>query len=70
VDFALAGNGELTHLLEIKLSDGSLSRGLAYFKERHKNAAAVQLVHNLRQPSENAGVSITRAADWLAGLAA
>jgi predicted AAA+ superfamily ATPase len=69
-DFALAENGELTHLLEVKLSDGGLSRNLAYFKERNKTAKAIQLVHNLRQGRESGGVSITRACDWLAGLAA
>jgi len=33
-------------------------------------SSTLQLAHNLRQPSESAGVSITRAADLLAGLAA
>ncbi|OGR97399.1 MAG: hypothetical protein A2V88_07210 [Elusimicrobia bacterium RBG_16_66_12] len=70
VDFSLAENGALTHFIEVKLSDGDVSRNLAYFKERHKEVKAVQLVHNARNEQQTGGVSIVRAGDWLAGLAA
>jgi len=70
VDFSLAENGVPTHFIEVKLSDGGVSRSLAYFKERHKNVKAVQLVHNARNERETNGVSVARAGNWLAGLAA
>ena len=70
VDFSLAENGEPTHFIEVKLSDTAVSRGLAYFKARHPGVKAVQLAHNARQGREENGVSVVRAADWLAGLAA
>ncbi len=70
VDFSLAQNGLLTHFIEVKLSDTDLSRSLAYFKARHKEVKAVQLVHNARNDQETGGASIVRAAPWLADLSA
>ncbi len=70
MDFALAENGALTHFIEAKLSDEGVSRGLRYFKERHKDVKALQLVHNARNERQADGVSVARAGDWLAGLSA
>ena len=70
VDFSLAEKGALTHFIEVKLSETEVSRGLAYFKARHKEVKAVQLVHNARNKTESGGVSVVRAGEWLAGLAA
>lgn len=70
VDFSLAENGALTHFIEVKLSDSHPSRNLAYFKGRHPDVKALQLVHNTRNDSETGGVHILRAGNWLAGLAA
>lgn len=70
VDFSLAEKGALTHLIEVKLSDETISRNLAYFKNRHPAVTAVQLVHNARNESQVAGVLVARAGEWLAQLAA
>ena len=70
VDFSLAEKGVLTHFIEVKLSETEVSRGLSYFKARHKEVKAVQLVHNARNKTESGGVSVVRAGEWLAGLAA
>ena len=70
VDFSLAEKGALTHFIEVKLSETEVSRGLSYFKARHKEVKAVQLVHNARNKTESGGVSVVRAGEWLAGLAA
>ncbi|MBI5744543.1 MAG: ATP-binding protein [Elusimicrobia bacterium] len=70
VDFALAAGGELTHFIEVKLSEESLSRNLAYFNERHPGRQAVQLVHNLRNDRRAGGAIVAQAGRWLAGLAA
>lgn len=68
VDFVLSDGGELTHLIECKLSDSSVHRPLLAFSGRFPNAEALQLVRDLRQEEYRAPVHITRAADWLAGL--
>lgn len=70
VDFALAEKGGLTHFLEVKLSNESVSRNLKYFKEAHVSVKAIQLVQNVRNEQEIDGVSLVRAGDWLAKLTA
>jgi predicted AAA+ superfamily ATPase len=70
VDFALSSDNDLTHLIECKLGDDSPHRALAGFAGRFPQAEAIQLVRDLRQEEFRAGIRITRAADWLAGLAA
>lgn len=70
VDFAIARNGELTQLIEVKLSDNKISPSLKYFAERFKSVEAFQLVHNLKQNENRAGINIVRACDWLGDLSA
>jgi predicted AAA+ superfamily ATPase len=70
VNFALSENNQLTHLIECKLADNTVHRALAGFAGKFPAAAAIQLVRDLRQPEYRASVSISDAADWLAGLAA
>ena len=68
VDFALALDGALTHLIECKLTDTKPHRALAGFAERFEPAPAVQLVRHLRQEEQRGRVAITAAAGWLARL--
>lgn len=74
VDFALSeGDGDsarLTHLIECKLADNTVHRGLAGFAAKFPQAQAVQLVRDLRQEEFRASVHIVDAARWLADLAA
>ena len=70
LDFSLAEKGELTHFIEVKLSDEAISRSLIYHKNRHPGVKAVQLVHNARNEQETGGVSIVRAGAWLEQLSA
>lgn len=70
VDFSLAEKGILTHFIEVKLSDDSVSRNLNYFIDRHPQVKAVQLVHNARHDHESNGASVVRAGEWLSQLAA
>ena len=70
LDFSLSQKGELTHLIEVKLSDQAASRNLIYFKNRHPGIKALQLVHNARTDQEADGIAIVRAANWLAQLSA
>jgi uncharacterized protein len=70
VDFAVSRNGELTQLVEVKLSNNKLSPHLKYFAERFKSVEAIQLVHNLKQNENRNGINIFRASDWLGDLSA
>jgi predicted AAA+ superfamily ATPase len=70
VDFAICGKKKIEELVEVKLSDNSLSPGLLYFKGKSDDVKAVQLVQNLRQEESRNGISIVKAGEWLSGLAA
>ncbi|MCE2724773.1 MAG: ATP-binding protein [bacterium] len=70
VDFALSNEGNLTQLIECKLGDNKPHKALARFAEQFSEAAAVQLVYDLRQEELRHGITITDAAKWLAALAA
>jgi predicted AAA+ superfamily ATPase len=70
VDFALAQDGELTHCIEVKLSDPEPSPALRAFRKAWPGAQALQLVHNLSREREADGASVVRAGDWLSQLAA
>lgn len=70
VDFALSDAGKLTHLVECKSGDNKPHRALARFAEQFADAAAVQIVYDLRQDEFRNGIAITDAARWLAQLAA
>lgn len=68
IDFAISQKGELSQLVEVKLSDNKVSASLKYFAERFKSVEAIQLVHNLKQNENRNGINILRASDWLAEL--
>jgi len=70
IDFALASNDRLSHLIEVKLSDAKPTRALHYFAGKIDGASAYQLVHNLRQEQNINGVSVLSAGRWLSELSA
>ena len=70
VDFALAKDGALTHLIECKLSDCKPHRALNRFATEFAHVQAVQLVAHLRQEEQRDRVRIIAGAPWLAALAA
>jgi predicted AAA+ superfamily ATPase len=70
VDFAISEEQTLTHLIECKLSDTSLSSALLRFSNQFPNAKAVQLVKNIRQEEQRGSIQIAKAALWLSGLSA
>lgn len=57
-------------LAECKHADPAASRMLVNIAARFPKAEALQLVRELRQEEKRGAISIVRAADWLAGLAA
>jgi predicted AAA+ superfamily ATPase len=68
-DFAIAENGTISNIVEVKLADTSLSRSLAFFKSRVPQASAIQIVHNARRMEETSQARIVND-DWLADLSA
>ena len=68
VDFAVAEDRQLTHLIECKLADNTVHRPLAAFAGRFPEAEALQLVRDLRQEELRGRLQIVDAARWLAGL--
>jgi predicted AAA+ superfamily ATPase len=70
IDFAIARKGKVDQLIEVKLSDDSLSAGLRYFLAMFPGVPAFQLVHNLRREQSVAGADIVHASKWLSELSA
>ncbi|MDA1118734.1 MAG: ATP-binding protein [Proteobacteria bacterium] len=70
VDLVLCRNNAPVLLAECRHADTAISRFMAALAARFPKARAVQLVRELRQEEKRGGVSIVRAAGWLAELAA
>ncbi len=68
VDFSVVTAGHVTQLIECKLSDTKPHNALTRFAVEHPDAAAIQLVRNLRQSIHQATVTIEPAAQWLGRL--
>jgi len=70
VDLVLCRNNVPVLLAECRHSVTAVSRFLAGLAARYPKAQAFQVVRELRQEEKRGEVSIVRAADWLAELAA
>jgi len=72
IDFVITSAGKLETAVEVKLSDSKLGKNLRYYQGREGFALVkfVQLVLNLCQPREVAGITICPAASWLYNLKA
>ena len=68
IDFVIAESDRPAELIEVKLTDSTLSKSLLSFAGRFPNARPIQLVHNLRQEEDIRGVNIANAAQWFARL--
>lgn len=67
VDFALVHKGNVEQIIEVKLSNSSMSKSLFYFHEKY-GYPAIQLVQHLRHETEHDGIQIRKADKYLAGL--
>lgn len=67
VDFAIANEDSIESIIEVKLSDSSLSKSLEYFKEKY-NYPAIQIVKYLRNERIQDGVQILKAESFLSQL--
>lgn len=70
IDFCISLEGDLTTLVECKLSDTTPHRALKRFAAQFADAEAVQLVRDARQLEVREGLTIAPAGAWLEGLAA
>lgn len=70
IDFVLAEEGVITDLIEVKHADAAVSPYFHRMAERLPQAAAVQIVAELRQEARRGRVDVVAAAEWLAGLQA
>ncbi|MFW5730367.1 MAG: ATP-binding protein [Desulfonatronovibrionaceae bacterium] len=69
IDFALVNDSGDMHIIEVKLSDESLSRSLIFFKNKFfQNAQCTQAVMNLKREQYRDGIHIRNAAGFLAEL--
>ncbi|MFP4236984.1 MAG: hypothetical protein ACLFRQ_05575, partial [Desulfonatronovibrio sp.] len=59
------------HMIEVKLSDESISRSLSFFRDKFfQNTRCTQAVMNLRREQYADGVQIRNAAEFLKDLSA
>lgn len=66
VDFLVAIDDEPKLLIEVKLSDDSLNKGLQYFAKYFPDIPKLQLVKNLkREKTYSNGVQVCKATQWL-----
>jgi hypothetical protein len=67
IDFAVVYQESIERVIEVKLADGTLSRSLVQFHQKHQ-CPAIQLVRFLRQEQQQEGIQILRAETFLSGL--
>jgi uncharacterized protein len=68
VDFSVVTSGQVSQLIECKLTDTKPHTALTRFAVEHPEAEAVQLVRNLRQSIHHESMIIEPAAPWLGRL--
>ncbi len=59
VDFAVIKDGIIDELIEVKMSDDSLSRSLRYYTAKLNPRKSTQIVGRLRTPYDKDGIQVT-----------
>jgi len=67
VDFCFVQDDNIQYILEVKLSDSSISKPLKYFHEKY-NLPAIQLVKNLKREHKQNSINILKAEEFLKKL--
>lgn len=67
VDFAIKHEDSITQMIEVKVSNHTIGKGLRYFHDKYK-IPGVQLVKELRQERVEKGVEVIEALDFLKNL--
>ena len=69
IDFAVMINNKVTHLIEVKSADSSLSKNFRYFSGYFPSAKKIQLVRSLpKGKTYPDGSEIRDAAEWLSSI--
>ncbi|MFH0763847.1 MAG: ATP-binding protein [Candidatus Omnitrophota bacterium] len=68
VDFLVEIDRKTDLLIEVKVSDESLSQSLFHYHKKLKPRESVQLIQTAARARTTHGIFVTPAADWLAGL--
>jgi uncharacterized protein len=69
LDFLVLIDGRPTLCVEVKMSDGNLSKGFAYFRKFIGEAQCVQLVLNLKREYDTQdGIQVRNLVSYLASL--
>jgi len=64
IDFVTVINGKVIDLIEVKLSDDTISSSLKYYQQLLKPKQTVQIVGNLSRPFEQQGIRVTTPIDF------
>jgi predicted AAA+ superfamily ATPase len=67
IDFAITLKDEIKQMIEVKVSDNSISKNIYYFQQKYK-IPAVQLVQHLRHDTHQNEIEILKAENFLAKL--
>ena len=67
VDFAITQNNNITQIIEAKLSDGKLSKSLLAFHQKYE-FSSTQVVKNIKNEYQQAGVAVLSAESFLGSL--
>jgi uncharacterized protein len=70
VDFTLIRNKKATHLIEVKMSEDTPAASLIALSKKIPDAAAIQLVGNLRREQQIDHLAVVSAGKWLGHLSA
>ncbi len=70
VDFAILENRKITHLIEVKESDSSLSPALRYYEQRLSPVYCFQVVHQLKSRLNYGEIKVIAADQFCASLEA
>lgn len=69
IDFSIEQDGQVTHLIEVKYADDTLSRSFSLLRESFKESRKIQLVKDCsREKTFPTGEEIRSAAPWLAEM--
>ena len=68
VDFAIVKDGRLMELIEVKYSDSSPSRSLAYFADKLRPSKVTQIVASLKRPYSKGQINITNPLRYFNGF--
>ncbi len=67
VNFTAVEGGRISELIEVKLSDGTLSKNLAYFSDKY-NLKSLQVVKELKKEQSIGNIDIVSADEYLKNL--